>query len=355
MTPPLSKRKFLYIRRPAWLQDGGTIYDDRLVGSLRQLGAAVQELDGHRLGTVQAISRAILQASTPRYTRFVAEVPELLDAETEIILSHESFSSLAHALPADRRIHLIVHNLPSAFDDEGRLSVDGLMIGMSRFYEKRLFSRSNVTILVLSLREQRLLSEAGFNVRYLPPGCPPGRPLLPTNVGNPPELVVSGTFGWSFKRRDAAWLARTILEPSKFSSVVCMFSDPTFSGVVAGRTDLEKLPQDQTLRVGIVPDRFVTGMKLKTLWYIANNCVVFSPRDLGDEFRNVPYADRFVRTFSDVRSFDELLSSLSEFDDWDAFAQFRSACLERFDWAACALRGFSGDDRKDGQGPKPAA
>lgn len=343
MTPPLSKRKFLYVRRPAWLQDGGTIYDDMLVRSLRDLGAIVREIDGRRLGTVQAVARAILRASTPRYTRFVAEVPQLLDAETEIILSHESFSALAHALPVDRRIHLILHNLPSAFDDEGRLSVDGLMMGMSRLYERRLLSRSNVTVLVLSLREQRILDEAGFNVKYLPPGCPQARPLLPTNIGSPPELVVSGTFGWSFKRRDAAWLGRAILQPSKFSSVVRMFSDATFNGFISGRTDLEKLPQDHTLRVGIVPDRFVTGMKLKVLWYIANNCLVLSPRDLGEEFRDVPHADRFVRLFSNVRGFDESLSSLEDFDDWDAFAQFRSACLERFDWTVGALGAF-GDE-----------
>lgn len=343
MTPPFSKRKFLYIRRPAWLQDGGTIYDDMLVRSLRELGATVWELDGHRLGTARAIGRAILRASTPRYTRFVAEVPQTPDAETEVILSHESFSALANAFPVDRRVHLILHNLPSAFDDEGRLSVDRLMTGISRSYERRLLSRSNLTILVLSQRERRILTEAGFNVRYLPPGCPEAQPLLPTHVGNPPELVVSGTFGWSFKRRDAAWLGRAILRPSKFSSIVRMFSDATFNGLVPGRNDLEQLPQDRTLRVGIVPDRFVTGMKLKTLWYIANNCLVLSPRDLSEEFRDLPHAGRFVQAFSDVRSFDQSLSSLEGFDDWNAFAQFRSACLARFDWTACALSAFGGE------------
>ncbi|CAN7401390.1 hypothetical protein LJR016_002432 [Devosia sp. LjRoot16] len=216
------------------------------------------------------------------------------------------------------------------------------MIGMSRLYERRLLSRNNVRILVLSLREQRILEEAGFKVKYLPPGCPQARPLLPTNVGSPPELVVSGTFGWSFKRRDAAWLERAILQPSNFSSVLRMFSDATFNGSIPGQTDLEKLPQDQTLRVGIVPDRFVTGMKLKVLWYIANNCVVLSPRGLGEEFSNVPHADRFVRVFSDVRSFDGLISSLEGFEDWDAFAQFRAACLKRFDWTARALDVFGG-------------
>jgi hypothetical protein len=97
------------------------------------------------------------------------------------------------------------------------------------------------------------------------------------------ELIVSGTFEWRVKRRDIGILAK---EWDRFRPDIPIFTDPLpdslSSKFKAG--SLSSLDFSTGVRMGLVPDRFQSGFKLKCGMYIANNCVILSFVDIAVDF-----------------------------------------------------------------------
>lgn len=91
----------------------------------------------------------------------------------------------------------------------------------------------------------------------------------------------------------------------------------------------------RTLRIGVIPDRFVAGHKLKAGFYISHNAIVLSYADIREEFTGLPHAEDFVRFVTGPEDLQATLKDFAARDSAalrDAFASFRAACVERFSW-----------------------
>ena len=93
------------------------------------------------------------------------------------------------------------------------------------------------------------------------------------------------------------------------------------------------------LRFGVVTDIFLGGFKLKSLEYVAKNCVVLSRSDIRAEFEGLPHAEEFVRYLAGGKAEAaltiEAMCRMPHAALIARFMEFKSACLRRFEWEAC--------------------
>jgi hypothetical protein len=168
-------RQVVFVRRPPGEVDGGTIYDDRLIAALSAAGVRVRAVIAARRSTADTLLAAAAHGTSPRFCRYTWRPDEIADDDyADVIVSHESAMLPVLGLPPSRRVFLIFHNLPTAFDDERRASAGGLFAPLAGPLQRRLLKRHNTIPVLLSAREIAIARREapGADLRYLPPGMP---------------------------------------------------------------------------------------------------------------------------------------------------------------------------------------
>ena len=171
--------------------------------------------------------------------------------------------------------------------------------------------------------------------------APAGAPPVSHLASDAPvlrEAVITGSYGWWRKRRDLKTFA---LGPSIGAPIYAV--DPVALDIlgVQGRplNDSVGWSWEAGLRFGLVTDLFLGGFKLKSLEYVAKNCVVLSLSDIRAEFKGLPHAEEFVHYIAggkaEVGRTIEAMCRAPRAPLVARFLEFKSACMRRFQWEAC--------------------
>lgn len=335
----LKGRRFIYLRKAASPTDGGGIYDNKVCFGLRELGAEVAEYPVKPAGTREALANCARTGLLPEMARYVAQLEELdlsSYSDWELIVSHEGLFPAIEAFPQFQgRTWIIIHNLRGNILDRGGFSFLRATKTLARYWDRRyLRANAQATLVCLSQREVDLLQSVGFDkLRLLRPGAPVSDVPPPTRLTPTPSLVISGSYDWRLKRRDALYLANK-LKHELATGNWTGYADTFFMQEGLNVNSINAMPSDSHVRLGLVPDRFIVGMKLKVIWYIANNCVVASHvgKDLLPEFRGISMAEKFIRTVNFEQDLRGQLKEIWADIDVNAFREFRAECLRRFNW-----------------------
>lgn len=221
---------------------------------------------------------------------------------------------------------------------------DGSMFGRlfasaAARFERTWYGDREAGLVCISRTDAEGLKAVGVNrtdVRIAPPGAPPPRALDP-GASVLPEVVLTGSYGWWRKRRH---LTRFAKSPGRLDAPVLM-TDPAGVEILGdqGRAmDKDALDWSSGLRFGLITDGFGGGFKLKSLEYVALNCLVLSYCDLSLEFEGLPHADEFVRHVSGKAEIARIMAEAAarpRAEFIERFLTFKAACLRRFDWDRC--------------------
>lgn len=339
---PKNKPKVLWIGPHESQDSSGEVVYDRNISPALTAAADVSFYMPPRVERVSKLLRLLRGQAwhwASHHTQHsLLEVRETAKTADVVVCSWEKYDGYAEVV--DRPVVLILHNITS--DTASQVFPGNILARFMGWrtlaHEKRVYTRPNIkAILVLSLRDKRLVKDMGAQVPVLwaPPGTPPAVPLA-QEAAFSPVLTFSGSYGWFPKRRD---LGRFLQDLQALG--LGLESDETIIGKIrhgvpitpARFTDPDHCAR--TLRIGVIPDRFVAGHKLKAGFYICHNAIVLSYADIREEFDGLPHAVDFVRF---VTGPDDLKAALEDFATRDsgalrqAFAEFRAACVERFCW-----------------------
>lgn len=266
------------------------------------------------------------------------EVRERAKTADVVVCSWEKYDGFSEVV--ERPVVLILHNITS--DTVFQVFPQNFLARVIRWrtlvHETKIYTMPNVkAIFVLSQHDKRLVEEMGADVPvvWAPPGMPPAIPLA-DSARFAPALTFSGSYGWFPKRRDLGRFFQDVHTLGLGIESDETIPEKTRSGVPitpAHFTDLEHCAQ--TLRIGVIPDRFVAGHKLKAGFYIAHNAIVLSYADIREEFNGLPHAEDFVRFVTGPRDLKFALDDFATRDSASlrkAFSEFQRACTERFSW-----------------------
>jgi len=253
------------------------------------------------------------------------------------LFGHESVFPLALAAPEPRRRVLHAHNVQSLLSADARSPWEKWLRRLAVRFDRRWASGPRDVLVCISRTDVAGLRALGVvrDIGIAPPGAPPAVPLA-RSAEITPEVVLTGSYGWWRKRRD---LFRFAAEPPLPFPI--LVGDALAAGRLddqARRVDPRAVDWGAGLRFAVVPDRFVGGFKLKTLEYVALNCMILSYCDVRPEFEGLPHVDEFVRL---VQSKAEIGAAIEAALDEPArpqlerFAAFKAACLDRYDWDSC--------------------
>lgn len=288
--------------------------------------------------------------------RLIAKVP--YDA---VVTSWEPFDFLANY---SKRNIVILHNMTS--DAICQIFPENLIARLYsarvRRWESKLYRRHNIAaLIVLSQRDADIVRQhCDIDPIVAHPGSPPQADLSDMAEFKP-EIVISGTYDWLPKRRDLKRLAHLYSQLNNRPKVRYDVAMP--------RSIMDKLTPKtihqhefkEAIRIGIIPDTFSAGHKLKSTFYIAQNCVVASFSDVASDFRGLPHSALFirrVRTMSDLAQLQAELEAMDPQQLRDLFSEFKEACLRRFDWqltAATISKAIESIDRRAATNPEPSA
>lgn len=314
----------------------------------RRLTAHVAERTDMRLLELTPIPRLaqlyhLARATPPEATRYISRRNRralrdaLADGYDVVLFGHESTFPLSDepAIGKARKL-FFAHNVHSLIAATDRSLVARLTGAAARAFEKRWYADPSAELICISQADVRGLAEHGLGsapVAVVPPGAPPPVPLRP-DARVLSEAVLTGSYGWWRKRRDLKHFASQAPLPTPIR-----VADPLAESILSGRdTPLAKGGVDwgAGLRFGLITDRFQGGFKLKSLEYVANNCMVLSLCDLSAEFEGLPYAEEFVRWVSGKEEMGAVIGSTlaqSQDDLLARFSIFKAACMARYDWS----------------------
>ena len=154
------------------------------------------------------------------------------------------------------------------------------------------------------------------------------------------ELIITGTYEWTPKRRDVMRFAREYAaEPQRLA----VFADalPVQGEQLLTARPIVRDTSGQSIRLGLITDRFTAGHKLKTTEYIAGNCVVLTFAEIEQDFLDLPDREFFIRPLKHAREIASHAAQLSCVDPGELrmrFSGFKRRCIERFDWQTTADR-----------------
>jgi len=335
---------------------GEEVYDSRVVASLRKLGHHVEICHPEpvsRLREAALLATCLLPYLRTRYAtlrnrRAIVEKSRSVDV---VIGSWEPFDALLGRLP--RPCILIVHNiisrsLPALLTG----SIPALFTGSigarfgayrARLWERRHYRAGNFAAIgALSNRDLAYLDTLAHRPRLLrlTPGMPRLAELAP-DAEFKSEIVLSGTFGWFPKRRDTVMFAQ---QYAKIDNRFQVRAEALPEEAVAALHPLSAPSADEiasAIRLGVIPDCFEAGHKLRTLAYIANNQIVLSFSDVSFDFEHIPDHDLFIQRLHTVEDIARVVSSLRSIplpELRDKFRQFKQACARSFTWQVVAER-----------------
>lgn len=283
----------------------------------------------------------------PRFKYFSREVVDrfqlAIESHDRTVISWESFDYLA--LTTTRPVTLILHNVMSdaliqIFPNN---PIAAIASQHSLHWERRIYRRPNVKLIVLSQRDRELIGAIApdADISIASPGAPPAASLA--NKRFIPEVVISGSYDWLPKRRDLLKIANqvAVLErPADHYSTAFRYDQPLPASVsntplaaIASRIRSDEY--SNALRIGLIPDTFLGGFKLKATFYVAMNCIIASFVDIRSEFDGLPHSNEFVHYITSMEQLSELARSMNDLQDAAMFVRwqkFRSACINRFSW-----------------------
>ncbi|MCB8882196.1 hypothetical protein ACELLULO517_18260 [Acidisoma cellulosilytica] len=182
---------------------------------------------------------------------------------------------------------------------------------------------------------------------------PGARPVLLTLPGMPPvtmlrpgarvvsDLVLSGTYDWWPKRRDAVRFAKDYARSKNRFPILSDRLPRRATEVLSILPLPSESEASDIIRFGVISDRFESGHKLKTLAYIAQNQIVLSLSDVNEDLSEVLDHYFFVRRVYSVGEIAMHLASISRMDPHvlrDRLVRFQLACAERFNWESVASK-----------------
>lgn len=269
-----------------------------------------------------------------------------------LVISLDSLENLARL--TDRPVTLIIHNVTHNVLVQlyGGNLVGRLAAAQSRRWEQRLYRQDHIRLITLSQRDQALIGELapGRDILISAPGLPPLAPLQGTAVLR--ELVLSGSYDWRPKRRDLIALANDIAACGRdfaWRHDLPLPDTAAVAPIARAARPIALADYRQGIRFGVIPDRFLGGFKLKSTYFIANNCVLLSRCDIRSEFDGLPFADQFVHYTPTIAAMVAVMDETLACDPaaqclrWQAFQQ---ACAERFSWdraAAAVMASLTGN------------
>lgn len=315
----------------------------------RRLTAYVAERTDMRLLELTPIPRLaqlyhVARATPPEATRYISRRNRralreaLADADYDIVLfGHESTFRLSDepAIGTARKL-FFAHNVHSLIAATDRSLVARLTGAAARAFEARWYADPSAELICISQADVRGLAGHGLGhapVAVVPPGAPPPVPLSP-DAGLLAEAVLTGSYGWWRKRRDLKHFAAQDPLPTPIR-----VADPLAEAILSRHDTpiaIGDIDWSAGLRFGLVTDRFQGGFKLKSLEYIANNCMVLSLCDLSAEFEGLPHAGEFVRCVSGKAEMAAVISRTLAEPQEERLARFRAfktACMARYDWS----------------------
>lgn len=236
-----------------------------------------------------------------------------------VVISHEHLDYMAAGIAgvATRTgtpTFVINHNVTSAAMKSILGGRRGEVAGSYfRAYERRALTPDKVKgLFVLSVDDQRLLGQitGRRDVAVVLPGAPPARDLA-GSAGIARDVVLLGSYDWFPKR----WSLRRFADEWKVLSPppARLYADdgvPTPIREELGALPATEIDLSESIRFGILTDRFKAGHKLKTAAYLMSNCVVLSFVDVAEDFRFSAHADLFIRRLSRL---DQVAAIINEF------------------------------------------
>ncbi|MGY4472348.1 hypothetical protein ACVWWK_008057 [Bradyrhizobium sp. LB9.1b] len=323
---------------------GDEIYDRKIISAARNKGASIVVVHPKKASRgARALARL---SGVPHYRDLYAgpdnrRVLREISGDFDIaVCSWEPFDLLATSLKCP--VIPILHNvtscaLPSMFP---RNPVWGALAVQAASWERKAYSLDAAfpVIAALSRCDERCLQglRPKESVLYVPPGMP--QPVeLDADARFKAELLISGTFDWYPKRRDILSFGR---EYAALSQRLPVLADPLPSNLSLA-SSVRPLPKSFSdgIRLGLIPDRFVAGHKLKATAYIANNAIVLSYSDISKEFEGIEDHEFFIRTItnaSDIGALCDQIGSLTPAHLCRRMTEFKARCARRFSWSGSA-------------------
>ena len=319
------RRSFAYLQRD---------YDTRIV-ELTSVGRPRQILEIAR-GAPPECTRYTGPENAQLLTRVLAE--EQFDVVC--LFNEVTFSYLAQVKAAGVPAVLVAQNVHSLVAATDPSPIARLFRPIAVGFERRWYADPAAALVCISRADVQGLKVAGVDrgadLWIAPPGCLPAKPL----VAAAPvlaEAVLTGSYGWWRKRRDL----KSFVGGPPALGLPILAADPVALEILGEQgqaIDTDSVDWSAGLRFGLITDAFVGGFKLKSLEYIANNCVVFSLSDIFVEYEGLPYAEEFVRitpTKAEAKRAIETTMGLPAREVVERFLVFKAACMERYEWEAC--------------------
>jgi hypothetical protein len=324
---------------------GDEVFDRKTIAACRARGHRVDLFHPVPVGKLREAINLLAGVSHYR-ARFAsrsnrAAIRRMAAGYDATICSWEPLDALACGLrpPGLMILHNVTsQSLPALFP-QSRLAALGA--ARARAWERRCYRPAGFsTIAALSKADLAYLAALPDHppLLLLPPGMPPCVALAEGAV-LVPEIVISGTYDWTPKRRDALAFA------GEYAAVENRLTVRADGLPEAASRQLRPAPLPSAeacgaaLRFGLITDRFVAGHKLKTLAYIADNQIVLSFADVAGDIAHVPDHDFFIRRIGSV---GEIASHAAELAAVPAaelrarFLDFQARCAGLFTWDAVA-------------------
>jgi hypothetical protein len=232
---------------------------------------------------------------------------------------------------------LFPHNVHSQIARTDPLWLSRAFLAPSMRFERRRCSDPGAALVCISKADRSALKAIGVRTdeaRVAAPGMPPLAPLSPDAVLST-QVVLTGYYSWWRKLRSLKLFAKS---PGEIGSPLLVVDETvqTLLGAEARLGQPKEVMTGQTVQFGLITDYFSGGFKLKSLEYIAMNCIVLSCCDISEEFADIPDGDLFVRRVkskADVRRVIEEFKAYPEREIIERFARFKAACAAQYDWA----------------------
>jgi hypothetical protein len=341
-----SRVKILWIGQQPYNEGAGEeVVDRKLKAELRALGHQIDDFYPQPVSRVRELINLSVRRQPYYRARFesavslafVRNIPRTYDAA---VVSWEPFDRLALESPIP--VVLLLHNITSSAIRSVFPTnlLARYLARRSDLWEHRAYkSRRLSAIATLSLADQRYVASiAGETpVLYTPPGMPPVTELS-ADARFVPELFVSGTYGWFPKRRDVLAFAHEYAACAEKLPVVADDLPPRAQTLV--RPYANKLADtSSSIRLGLITDRFESGHKLKTAYYLANNAIVLSYANVGRDFEHIPDHGFFVRRISSASDIARHAAEVQAVEPArlrERLVAFKQRCQEKFSWQRSA-------------------
>ena len=333
-------------KKPTNGDEGDEVFDRKTIARCRQYGHHLDLFHPAPVSRAAEVGNLVLGLPYQR-SRFakganVCNVRRLAGQYDVVICSWEPFDWLVTALRSPTI--LIVHNVSSKALLElfPRNPLAVLASARVRTWERRCYGAPNLAAVAALSRSDHayLLSIGARRPLLLPPGMPPCLELEP-DAGVCAEIVVSGSYDWSPKRRGLILFARDYADShGRFPIRARAFSLPPEAARLLRPRGLPSGAESRSaIRFGLITDRFVAGHKLKTMAYIANNQIVLSFADVSFDFAHIPDHNFFIRKIASV---DDIVAHVNVILHTpisvlrERFIRFQQTCARHFTWDAVA-------------------